>query len=117
MTFSESTSPWSLSDLFPGHESPEMKQAFEELDTRIADFETLRPQLSPQMSVEAFLDAVRRLEAIHHLGNRVYGFAGLAFSADTQDHTLHTLMGNVEQTLAVMENRLLFFRLWWKDLH
>jgi oligoendopeptidase F len=93
-----------------------MKKAFEELDTRIADFETLRPQLSPQMSVEAFLDAVRRLEAIHHLGNRVYGFAGLAFSADTQDQTLQTFMGNVEQTLAVMENRLLFFSLWWKDL-
>jgi oligoendopeptidase F len=93
-----------------------MKNAFAELDTRIAEFETLRPQLSPQMPVEAFLDAVRRLEAIHHLGNRVYGFAGLAFSADTQDQTLQTFMGNVEQTLAVMENRLLFFSLWWKDL-
>lgn len=116
MTFSESTSPWSLSDLFPGHDSPEMKNAFAELDTRIAEFETLRQQLSPQMSVEAFLDAVRRLEAIHHLGNRVYGFAGLAFSADTQDQTLQTFMGNVEQKLAVMENRLLFFSLWWKDL-
>jgi oligoendopeptidase F len=116
MTLSENTAPWSLSDLFPGHDSPEMKKAFDEMDSLITAFETLRPQLSAQMPVDSFLDAVRRLEAIHHLGNRVYGFAGLSFSANTQDQAIQTFMGNVEQTLAVMENRLLFFSLWWKDL-
>jgi oligoendopeptidase F len=50
------------------------------------------------------------------LGGRLYGFAGLAFSADTQDQAVMALMGRVEQFLAEMGNRTLFFSLWWKAL-
>ncbi len=32
-------SPWSLSDLFPSQDSPEMKAAFDELDTKVVEFE------------------------------------------------------------------------------
>jgi hypothetical protein len=34
-------SSWSLSDLFPSHDSPEMKSAFDELDVKVVEFETL----------------------------------------------------------------------------
>ncbi len=116
MTLPENPTPWSLADLFPAHDSPEMKKALDDIETLVAEFETLRPQLTPQITVEAFLGLVRRVEAIYHLGNRVSGFAGLAFSADTQNPAIQTFMGNVDQILAVMQNRMLFFSLWWKDL-
>jgi oligoendopeptidase F len=47
---------------------------------------------------------------------RLYGFAALSFSSDTQDQAAMALMGRVEQFLAEMENRTLFFSLWWKAL-
>ena len=116
MTLPENTSPWSLADLFPGHDSPEMKKAFADLDALLTDFESVRPQLSAAIPVESFLDIIRRLEVIYSLANRIGSYAGLAFSASTQDPAIMTFLGNVEQNLAVMGNRLLFFSLWWKDL-
>ncbi len=109
-------SPWSLSDLFPSQDSPEMKAAFDELDTKVVEFEALRPSLSAAMAVEAFLDIIRRLEAISRLGRRIADFAGLSFEADTQDQAVQAFLSSVETRMAVLTNRTLFFSLWWKSL-
>ena len=47
-------SPWSLSDLFPSHDSPEMEAAFTELESKITSFETLAP---PARSRKPLLEA------------------------------------------------------------
>ena len=109
-------SSWSLSDLFPSHDSPEMKTAFDELDVKVVEFETLRPGLSAEMTTTAFMDAVRQLEAISRLANRIADFAGLSFAADTQDQAILAFQSEVESRMAVISNRTLFFSLWWKEL-
>jgi oligoendopeptidase F len=114
MTYSQS--PWSLNDLFPSLGSPEMKAAFTELDALVTAFEALRPSLAADMPVEAFLDTIRKLEAIHHLALRIESYANLAFAANTQDQSLQTFLGTVEDRMAGLENRILFFSLWWKGL-
>ncbi len=40
----------------------------------------------------------------------------MSFTADTQDQTAQTLQTRAQQFLAGIENRTLFFRLWWKEL-
>jgi oligoendopeptidase F len=62
------------------------------------------------------MDFVTRLEAINLEGTRLYAFAGLSFSADTQDQIAQTLVARVDQFMALLQNRTLFFSLWWKDL-
>jgi oligoendopeptidase F len=114
MTFTQS--PWSLSDLFPASDSPEMKAAFDKLDVKVVEFEALRPSLSPEMPQEAFLNAIRLLEAIARLANRIADFAGLSFSADTQDQVIQAFQSDVDSRMAVITNRTLFFSLWWKGL-
>jgi oligoendopeptidase F len=109
-------SPWSLADLFPGHDTTEMKAAFEELETRVAEFEVQRTQLSADISNEKFMDIVRRLEDVNRLDNRIYSYANLAFAADTQDEGIMAFLGSVEQRITEMQNRVLFFSLWWKEL-
>jgi len=109
-------SSWSLSDLFPSHDSPEMKAAFDELDVKVVEFETLRPGLSAEMTTAAFMDAIRQLEAISRLANRIADFAGLSFAADTQDQAILAFQSEVESRMAVISNRTLFFSLWWKEL-
>jgi oligoendopeptidase F len=59
---------------------------------------------------------VKKMEALQVQGYRLYGFAGLGFSANTQDQAALSLMGRVEQFMAEMGNRTLFFSLWWKAL-
>jgi oligoendopeptidase F len=109
-------SPWSLTDLFPAHDSPEMKAAFDELDTKVVEFETLRPTLSAQMSEADFLEAIRQLESISRLANLIGQYAGLSFAADTQNQVILAFQAEVETRMAVLSNRTLFFNLWWKDL-
>jgi oligoendopeptidase F len=114
MTFTQS--PWKLNDLFPATDAPELEAAFGELETRIAAFETFRADLKPDMDPEHFINILAHSEQTTRLAYRVYGFAGLLFSADTQSQTAMALMGRVQQFFAELENRSLFFSLWWKDL-
>ena len=109
-------SPWSLNDLFPSHDGPEMKAAFTELDALVSVFETLRPALSAGMPIEAFMDVIHKLEAIYRLANSIESYANLAFAANTQDQGIQTFLGNVEDRMAGVQNRVLFFSLWWKGL-
>ncbi|MEZ0396873.1 MAG: M3 family oligoendopeptidase [Anaerolineales bacterium] len=109
-------SPWSLDDLFPGPDSPELEAAFKELDTRVAAFEQLRPQLQAEIPVSSFLEILHDLEEATRLANKMYSYAGLAFAANTQDQRIQALLGRIQQFMAEMENRTLFFSLWWKDL-
>jgi oligoendopeptidase F len=109
-------SPWSLSDLFTAQDSPEMKAAFDELDEKVVEFEAIRPILSAEMADEVFLDVIYQLEAISRLANRIGSFAGLSFAADTQDQAILAFQTDVENRMAVISNRTLFFSLWWKSL-
>lgn len=107
---------WSLDDLFPANDSAEMKAALAALDKRATAFEACRSELTPSISTERFLALGRELEDLTRQGYRIYGFAELAFAADTQDQSAQAFMAQVQQTMAELENRTLFFSLWWKDL-
>jgi len=109
-------SRWSLADLFPSSGGQEMKDALAELDARAASFEQHRSQLDAAISPQAFLSIALDLEDITRKSYRIYGFAGMAFSADTQDQVAQTFMAQVQQKMAELENRTLFFSLWWKEL-
>jgi oligoendopeptidase F len=109
-------SPWSLQDLFPSLDSPELELAFKHLEAQVAAFQEFRPELQSDIPTDKFLNIVRESEKIMRAGYRVYGFAGLSFAANTQDQAAQALMGRVQQFFAELQNRILFFSLWWKDL-
>ena len=114
MTYTQTK--WSLADLYPGFNTPELESAFDVIEEQVTSFEGLRSNLTPDMPVDRFLDIVRASEEMTRVAIKLSSFAGLAFSADTQDQTALSLQARVQQFLADMENRTLFFDLWWKDL-
>jgi oligoendopeptidase F len=116
VTLAYQSTRWSLSDLFDSQNSPEMQAALTRLDTLVAQFETHRERLQAEISTEAFMLIVKDYEAINHLARSVYGFAGLSFAADTQDQAIQAFMARIDQMVAELENRTLFFGLWWKAL-
>jgi len=107
---------WSLKELFPSPDGPEIQRAFKELDKRVAALEKQRRRLTPRISPAAFLALLKELELTRALARRVASFAELFFSENTQDPAAMTFYANTEQRLAELENRLLFFSTWWKDL-
>ena len=116
MTLTYTPTRWSLSDLFPASDSPEMQAAFDQLEAEVTTFENRREQLTPTISTADFMAIARQYEALSHLEYRIQGFAELSFNADTQDQIALAFLMRVEQTMATLQNRTLFFSLWWKDL-
>jgi oligoendopeptidase F len=116
VTLAYQTTRWSLSDLFESQNGADMRAALAELEALVAQFETHRPLLQADIATEAFLSIVKDYEAINHLARRIYSFAGLSFAADTQDQAIQAFMARIDQLVAELENRSLFFSLWWKAL-
>lgn len=109
-------SPWSLTELFPALESTEYENAFKQVENCVAEFEKFRSDLVPEITPSHFLMILREAEEITRVISRIYSFAGLAFTADTQNQTALVLQGRVQQVGAELHNRMLFFDLWWKTL-
>lgn len=109
-------SRWSLADLYPSAKSPELEAAFTRIDELVAQFENARARLRPDMPEDEFMGIVRQLEAINREAHRLGSFAGLLFAADTQDQNAQALEARVDQFMADLSNRVMFFSLWWKDL-
>lgn len=107
---------WSLEDLFPGPQCPELEAAFQQLEAQTTALEALRPTLREDLPESEFQAILDRIERLHDLASRLYGYANLLFSEDTRNTAAQTLVARVEQFLAELANRTLFFELWWKTL-
>ncbi len=116
MTTQYTQSPWSLADLFPSHDGPEAQAAFTNLEKMVAGIETCRPQLTDNIPFSTFMDIIYRLEKATDLGVKLVAYSYLLFSSDTQSQAGQTFIAKVDQFIAIMQNRTLFFSLWWKDL-
>ena len=111
-----SVKKWDLGELFSGFNSPELQTAFDNVEEQVTSFEGVRNKLKPDMDADTLLDVVRASEEMARIVNRVYAFAELSFAADTQDQNAQSLVGRVQQFVAEIQNRTLFFDLWWKEL-
>ena len=107
---------WSLADLFPAHDGKEMKAAIKQLEDQAAAFEKWRDKLSADISDKDFLSILQAMETNTRLSGRVSQFAGLFFAEDTQNQLAQSFQAQIDQKMAELRNRTLFFSLWWKSL-
>ncbi|MDX1688577.1 MAG: M3 family oligoendopeptidase, partial [Candidatus Promineifilaceae bacterium] len=108
--------PWTLDDLFSSIDAPEVQGALEKLEERVTAFEAARPRLSAGVDGEEFHSLLEDYEQLYRQASRLSGFASLTFAADTQDQRAQSFMARVQQLVAEVDNRTMFFKLWWKEL-
>jgi len=107
---------WDLSELLPEPSEKVIAARLEELEKAVAEFEKGRSELSPEMGSNRLLE---QLKIYDELMSRLYvlGYYGsLWFSADTQSEPALAYRNRIEQVLTGVQNRMLFFTLWWKQL-
>ncbi len=109
-------SPWSLADLFPSADGPEIEAAFTDLEARANDFEAFREKLTDDIDFEEFMDAIKEMETMRLTASKLGTYPGLWFAADTQSQEAQALYARVQQFMAQLQNKTMFFSLWWKDL-
>ena len=68
------------------------------------------------MSSPDFLAILRLTESIAEISNRLGAFAYLWFSENTKEAKARSLKSRVEERLTALNNRLLFFDLWWQGV-
>jgi oligoendopeptidase F len=107
---------WSLDDLFPSLDSSQLKDAIRALEEHVQAFEAYRAKLSDDIDKDTFLEILDAYEKGHRQMSRLYYYSYLEFSADTQNQAAQTLFGQFQQLLAELDNKTMFFKLWWKEL-
>jgi oligoendopeptidase F len=109
-------SQWDLSELLPSTDEAVVSARLAELEALVQRFVSRRDQLKPEMAPSEFIDWMRQYETIaEHLYKLVY-YASLWFSADTQSEAAITYRNRMQQVYTDVQNRILFFDLWWKEL-
>lgn len=106
---------WDLS-----HLAEKPVQRFEillgEIDAKVARFEAARPRLSPTMATTVFHPLLTLSEDIAAASSRLSAYAYLWFSENTKDLAARSFKTKVEERLTALENRMVFFDLWWQSV-
>lgn len=113
-------SSWDLSELLPQTTAYATSMAMEgkllELEDLTNRLEERRPELNAEMTSATLLDFLRLYEELLEKINIVEGYGHLWFSSDTQSNEALSYRNRVTQLVTDLDNRTLFFGLWWKSL-
>ncbi|MDR2387668.1 MAG: M3 family oligoendopeptidase [Deltaproteobacteria bacterium] len=117
MTSAHGLPHWNLDGFFPEGKI-DIYQALKVLEERFVKFGQVRKSLEGHEPLPAadFLKFLDQLEEIHREAQLLAGYASLNFAQDTSDQKVQSLMFKVDSVMAELENEVLFFSLWWKDL-
>jgi oligoendopeptidase F len=113
-TFSQTR--WSLNDLLDAPDSPRYNDYQSQLTELLNEFEAARPILAPDMPIPDFVKVLNTYEAIGTVMQHLGGYAMLWFTEDTQRQEALIYKARIDQLAAEVENRTLFFGLWFKSL-
>ncbi len=117
MTNQYTLSGWDLSELLAEASEAEIAARLAEIEEEVGAFEGLRAHLqSDALTGDDVLAAVRRYESIIRKGWTLGYYGMLWFSADTQSTEAITFQNRMQQVMTGIQNRMLFFDLWWKGL-
>jgi oligoendopeptidase F len=108
---------WILADIMPDASENTIEGVFSRLKEQMDAFAgSTREKLTEDISPETFHEVIRAFEALNREAYHLGGYANLSFAANTQDQAAQTLMARVQQFLAELQNKVMFFELWWKGL-
>ena len=106
---------WDLSHLA---ESPveHFETLMGEIESKVARYESARRQFSPTMPTAIFHPLLTLSEDIAAVSSRISAYAYLWFSENTKDLAARSFKTKVEERLTGLQNRLVFFDLWWQSV-
>src|SRR5215813_13003009 len=87
-----------------------------DIETKVAQFEAARTQLSPTMEAYTFQQVLTLREDIAAASSRISAYAYLWFSENTKNLAARSFKTKVEERLTALQNRMLFFDLWWQSV-
>ena len=116
MGTTETATHWNLKELIPDPFERSLENSLSELDRLISSLESLKSELNPQIPQEKFNDILVLIQSINILAGKIQAYASLRLTEDTQNEAALNLRDRMDQSFVEIENRTLFFDLWFKEL-
>ena len=105
---------WNLDDLIKNPNRTIVDKKLANIESHAKKFEKNKKSLSPKISSKKFLGLLHDIENIIEKSSVVGGYASLRYSENTQSDEATSFLTRITKFGSDIENRLLFFDLWWK---
>jgi oligoendopeptidase F len=109
-------SGWDLAELLPEPSEGIIGERLVVLEERVQAFVAQREQLNPELEPELLIDLMGQYEQLVEQIYKLAIYGSLWFSSDTQSSAALTYRNRIQQVMTDVQNRTLFFDLWWKAL-
>lgn len=106
---------WDLSDVLETTEGPKFDSFLADLNKKVSEFEALRANLV-HPSKEDVAGAVRLEEDITASAMRLISYAQMRFTENTSSQEAKAFLDKAEDIMTEVQNKRLFFDLWWLGL-
>ena len=106
---------WNLTDLIKDPVG-QFDAYLADLEAKVARFESSRTQLAPTMAGEEFRRLLDLSQEIAESSSRLGAYAYLWFSENTKNLEARSFRTKVDERLTALNNRLLYFDLWWQGV-
>ncbi|MCP3959174.1 MAG: M3 family oligoendopeptidase [bacterium] len=108
--------PWDISELLAETSEEVVAREIERIEALVEDFVGHRNSLRSEMEPSELLTLMRHYDGLLAEIDKIGAHAGLWFSSDTQSSMALGHRNRIQQVLTRLQNRILFFELWWKNL-
>ena len=105
---------WNLDELVKNPTRTVFDKKLAKIESTAKRFEKIKKSLSPKISSGKFLKLLHDIEYISEKSSVIGGYASLRYSENTQSDEATSLLTRITKFGSDIENRLLFFDLWWK---
>ena len=106
---------WDLTDLVKDPVG-QLDAHISAIERQVTQIEAARDSLSPSLSTGDFTSILNLSESVAQGSSRLGAYAYLWFSENTKDSKARSFKAHVEERLTALQNRLLFFELWWQSI-
>jgi len=105
---------WDLKELVKKPTRVAIDKKLAKLESSTKRFEKTKKSLNSNISSAKFLKIIRDIETVSEKSSIIHGYASLCYSENTQSDEATSLLTRISKFGSDIENRLLFFDLWWK---
>jgi len=105
---------WNLDELVKNPNRLTIDKKLAEIEKSTKKFTSVKKNLSPNISSTKFLKLLHDIEQISEKSGMIGGYSSLRYSENTQSDEATSLLTRISKFSSEVENRLLFFDLWWK---
>ena len=107
---------WNLGDLLPDDSASTIDGRIAALEKDVVRFEAARAELTRELTPLRLRELLHDYERLLERMVKLSAYGSLRFAEDTQSTRALAFKGRMEHLLTGMQNRVLFFILWWKGL-